>query len=459
MQMTEAEILSTRSVYSLDDRVLPNTSSDTDRSEDKYAIDEKHTHTHKKLVFTSPRFSSRDEDIFRKDPSLYSLEKRWDSISEQAGKHKQDGRVLIINRSLSPESLQKGLTQQAALRVQSLSLYMDQKEDNLTEWIDVISVLLVKLENLTILDVQDDEMAISKRMQRLYILTEMPKLKSIDDVPITSIEWNIIHRNDRLGQGGVDGGKRETMSVDSYEESIDGEGQLPQLAATESAGSDEGMHVSTDNSAESLDLRRSVVRQSKMEASSATSSHHEWTAACGVLAFRSLPFCGTDTKAVCDEDDFSRRTQAKKALKAKKEILRACPPVHRQSSVNSRATALEQEMKFTGTRSPAKFFPEGNVMIEVTTKSSQKLQRDHAKIKSFEAISKPHPLVRMNRYQTLEQHNVSYCSAGSPNNLMDPVQLRKTRTSLRNTSKENARTNSVFDEIYEDDEDGDALML
>jgi hypothetical protein len=464
-----------RKTSSEEDRDEDKYASEEDRDEDKYAIAEKCEK--QKLVFTSPRFSARDEEIFRMDESLCNLEKRWDAISEQAGEHRQDGRVLIISRSLSTEALQKGMTKQASLRVRSLHLCLDQKEDNLPEWIDVISVVLVNLENLTISDAQDDEMAISKRMQRLYILYKMPKLKSIDDMPITSEEREIVRRKDCSDEGGnpdeTHGGKRETVSVDSYDESMDGEGEFPRKIASESIGSNEAMQILTNNSAEALDEDSNFGNQnSNMEVDSAASSHHEWTAACGVLAFRSLPFCGTDTKAICDEDDLAVRAQAKRALQKKKEtLLPVCPPVHRQSSRDSRSIVFEPEHKHVGTNSPAKFFPADNVKIEVTTKSAPRSPiRDQVVLEyrtkkaekrrgeSIEPISQPLPFVRMNGYKNMQQPNRNSTSAGGSKNLMNPLRLRKTRTRITSTSKENARTNSVFDDIYDDDEDGDELF-
>jgi hypothetical protein len=58
----------------------------------------------------------------------------------------------------------------------------------------------------------------------------------------------------------------------------------------------------------------------------------------------------------------------------------------------------------------------------------------------------------------MQQPNRNSTSAGGSKNLMNPLQSQKTRTRMTSTSKENARTNSVFDDIYDDDEDGDELF-
>jgi hypothetical protein len=58
----------------------------------------------------------------------------------------------------------------------------------------------------------------------------------------------------------------------------------------------------------------------------------------------------------------------------------------------------------------------------------------------------------------MQEPNRNSTSAGGSKDLMNPLRLRKTRTRITSTSKENARTNSVFDDIYDDDEDGDDLF-
>eukprot|EP00980_Cylindrotheca_fusiformis_P027507 scaffold20791_cov137-Cylindrotheca_fusiformis.AAC.6 len=442
------------------DSIVRNMSSELDCDDDRYAIIE--NPKQQRLIFTSPRLSVRDEDIFQKDDSLYSLERRWDSISEQAGDHGQSGRVISIHRRFGPKSFHMGMMKHVSLRVRSLSLCIDHKHDNLTEWIDVISGKLVNLENLTILDAQDDDMVISKRMQRLYILNAMPNLNSIDEIPISREEREIVHRHDRINEEQcieeADGEERETVLIDSFEESIHGEGELPRLTATDSNGSNEDIQLSTNNSTETVDLVKPndcFLQNVTMKADSPASPHHEWSASCGVLAFRALPFCGANANTIPDEDCLDRPAQQKGALQEEKEIIfPTCPPVRRQSSIRSQKSVVEPGLHGAGMKSPVQFFPVEAVQIEA--KAVQRFPVGEIEAPAYATtplerrgrwnMSQPLPL--LNRYQTTQQLHPR-----RNGNLIDPFRGQQTRTRITRASKENARRSSVLDGLCDGDEE------
>ena len=193
----------------------------------------KNTKSKKKPFFVSPRYNLDDETFFPSSHRrlFYKTEIRWERISEQAGNHRNDGSVLTINRTLSPISFKYGMMRQAALRVRCLNLYLDCKEGDmhLPEWMDVISTLLVNLNNITLKSsskpsfaINDDgkERAISKRMQRLYILYRMPTLKSIDNVQITSEEREMVGltADNNNGQNQSDSKEQSKKLIQSEEE-------------------------------------------------------------------------------------------------------------------------------------------------------------------------------------------------------------------------------------------------
>eukprot|EP00536_Pseudo-nitzschia_multiseries_P016883 jgi/Psemu1/48226/gm1.48226_g len=147
----------------------------------------------RRLVFTSPRLISSDEDLFPSDHSLYKeSNQRWQQISNQAGCHRQDGTVMNIGRKpASSKAFRIGMIECAALRVRSLNLWLDHDKDTLPDWLYMISEVFVNLEHLTLTEdifPGEDDMAVSARMRRLYVLSILPDLKSIDDMIVTTKE-------------------------------------------------------------------------------------------------------------------------------------------------------------------------------------------------------------------------------------------------------------------------------
>lgn len=132
----------------------------------------------RKLLFTSPRLMEPDESLFPVNHSPYkNSQQRWQLVSDQAGEHRQDGTVLLIGRKITPMALRIGMTKQAAKRVRSLNLWLDHDKDVLPEWLDVIASVFRNLEHLTLTEdlfPGEDEMAVSARMRRLYILYRLP---------------------------------------------------------------------------------------------------------------------------------------------------------------------------------------------------------------------------------------------------------------------------------------------
>jgi hypothetical protein len=146
----------------------------------------------RRLMFTSPRVIASDEELFPSNHSIYKdSDERWQQISNQAGSHKQDGTGMAIGRRITPTALKVGLTRAAAIRVRSLNLWLDHNKDTLPEWLDVMSEVFVNLEHLTLTEdvfPGEDDLAVSARMRRLYVLYRLPNLKSIDDMVVTSAE-------------------------------------------------------------------------------------------------------------------------------------------------------------------------------------------------------------------------------------------------------------------------------
>ena len=147
----------------------------------------------RRLIFSSPRLTASDEELFPSDPSLYKeASGRWQQISIQAGSHRQDGTVMNIGRRPSTaKAFRKGMIPCAAIRVRSLNLWVDHENDTLLDWLQMIAETFVNLEHLTLtqdLFPGEDEMAVSARMRRLYVLSILPNLKSIDDMVVTSKE-------------------------------------------------------------------------------------------------------------------------------------------------------------------------------------------------------------------------------------------------------------------------------
>jgi hypothetical protein len=146
----------------------------------------------RRLMFTSPRVIASDEELFPSCHSLYKdSDERWQQISNQAGSHRQDGTGMAIGRRITSTALKVGLTRAAAVRVRSLNLWLDHNKDTLPEWLDVMSEVFINLEHLTLTEdlfPGEDDLAVSARMRRLYVLYRLPDLKSIDDMVVTPAE-------------------------------------------------------------------------------------------------------------------------------------------------------------------------------------------------------------------------------------------------------------------------------
>lgn len=147
----------------------------------------------RRLIFTSPRVISSDEDLFPSNHALYKESNdRWQQISNQAGSHRQDGTVMNIGRRPSTAiAFRKGMIGCAAVRVRSLNLWLDHEKDNLPDWLEMIREVFVNLEHLTLTEdvfPGEDELAVSARMRRLYVLSILLNLKSIDDMAVTPKE-------------------------------------------------------------------------------------------------------------------------------------------------------------------------------------------------------------------------------------------------------------------------------
>ena len=169
-----------------------------------------------KLYYTSPRIELPDAKLFPSSPvkrnSLQSVDDRWQTMSEQAGSHRQDSSVLHVSRRhMTPEVLKAGVLPKVAIRIRELHLRLEQAEDMLPEWLDVIAHKFQNLEHLVLMrddndnDDDDEGGAASQatqpsRLRRLYILYRLPHLKSIDHVPVTKSERRLARPDDPNGQ-------------------------------------------------------------------------------------------------------------------------------------------------------------------------------------------------------------------------------------------------------------------
>ncbi len=167
----------------------------------------------RRLIFTSPRVKISDEDLFPSDDSLFrEPSDRWQQISEQAGSHRQDGLVMNIGRRPSNAILfRMGMTKCAALRVRSINLWVDHEKDTLLDWLQMIAEVFVNLEHMTLTEdlfPGEDDMAVSARMRRLYVLSVLPNLKSIDEMVVTREER-------KMADPDASHHQRTTTSIDS----------------------------------------------------------------------------------------------------------------------------------------------------------------------------------------------------------------------------------------------------
>jgi len=147
-------------------------------------------------------------------------------MSQQAGSHKQDSSVLHVSRRhMTPQVLKAGVTPAVANRVKELHLRLEQAEDMLPEWLDVIATKFPNLKHLILTKGEDDDeddedhnsdddeehnnenvtpakkVASEQPMQlrRLYILYRLPQLTSIDNVPVTKSERRLARPDDPNG--------------------------------------------------------------------------------------------------------------------------------------------------------------------------------------------------------------------------------------------------------------------
>lgn len=496
----------------------------------------------KKRIIRSPRCIIDDDRLFPTDHRPYqNFDSRWKCISDQAGSHRQDGTVLNITRNLSPYAFSMGLTKHAAKRVKCLNLWLDSHKDTLPQWLDAIADLFVNLQHLTLTQDNnivfphgDEDVTVSARMRRLYVLYRLPFLKSIDDEPVSKLERKLSKpkepESDRLR---LDDSMRNDSLLDTdniEDDEIISDDGYAALAVTESIGNHTASELGAelqelverlaavnevdedddDSISEEDDLfagielteselerqlensgcgearedmlssastnreiensksrggsdalevdlscqlrsiaQRQVptiqldennlpingVRQSLLEArgsmeeqilrdigtyevmSVAASSTHEWTAACGVLSFRSdrtcaprirMPFCGRNNNSKNNNTD--NREKAKKALRDKQlkssHKVSSCPPVQRQSSMKSPTDGdgCDPDHKPGGKFFPSSSSSSSNPESEQSTKffpTSQKAPVQalsaNQKIPPSKSLSSPFPLQFRNR--------------------------------------------------------------
>jgi hypothetical protein len=132
--------------------------------------------------FISPRCNPSTDDI--PVDSLRNFQDRWRHMSELAGSHQQEDSVLVLNRPIEPLSFQNGIPSQVALRIETLHIIP--QENNLPEWLDVLSRTCTALQHLVVLPREMNPEA--ARMRRLYILYRLPDLCSIDEILVTQVE-------------------------------------------------------------------------------------------------------------------------------------------------------------------------------------------------------------------------------------------------------------------------------
>ncbi len=171
-----------------------NSEDNEDEEEDEWGIID--DPVFEQRIYDSPRLFTDDNEIFpSKDTRAFLCKddrQRWEQISIQAGPHRVDGSSLMIRRTMSPLAIKYGMVAQyAASRVRMICLWLDHKEDILPQWLDIIATLFTNLEHFSILQDTfegEEEIEVSARMRRLYVLYRLPDLKSIDGTPVTRAE-------------------------------------------------------------------------------------------------------------------------------------------------------------------------------------------------------------------------------------------------------------------------------
>lgn len=185
----------------------------------------KRSNSQNRLYFESPRCEVPDNELFGtadQHANLIQHDERWKYLQEQAGQHRQTGQVQHVNvkdKNMTPESLRSGMPLQAAARVLSLHLELDERDDRLPAWLDVITTVYFNLQHLYLGRASTTELhidrngsqdnlqesqtspspKISNRMRRLYILYRLPDLLSIDGITVTAQERLLARPNDPNG--------------------------------------------------------------------------------------------------------------------------------------------------------------------------------------------------------------------------------------------------------------------
>jgi hypothetical protein len=192
----------------------------------------KRSNSQNRLYFESPRCDLPDNELFgtaTQHANLIQHDERWKYLQEQAGQHGQTGQVQYVNvkeKDMTPAALRSGMPLQAAARVLSLHLELDERDDRLPAWLDVITTVYFNLQHLYLgrasttdpyVDRNDDgddgdgsqdnwqesqtasSPKISNRMRRLYILYRLPDLLSIDGITVTAQERLLARPNDPNG--------------------------------------------------------------------------------------------------------------------------------------------------------------------------------------------------------------------------------------------------------------------
>jgi hypothetical protein len=207
-----------------------------------------------RLYFESPRCEFADKELFLPADRAALMQKdhdeRWKFLQEQAGQHQQDGTFQYVDvkkKSMTPAALKSGMPLQAAARVLSLHLELDERDDRLPAWLDVITAVYFNLESLSVgrasttsaaaagddvslqshsqspggtitttstssdndnndnddgqeLNPSASSPKISNRMRRLYILYRLPDLLTIDGTPVTAQERLLARPNHPNGE-------------------------------------------------------------------------------------------------------------------------------------------------------------------------------------------------------------------------------------------------------------------